>query len=92
MEKSTVLKQLTQGKETKAKMAIPGLENARKVLSKVNKKQVLDIALFSAALYTMYYFGKTISDSLEEQMPSEKNVMEMMKQAGAAPGLPPPGL
>ena len=48
--------------------------------AKSSKKQALDMALFSVGIVVMYKFGKSVADSLDNQMPTEKSMMDMMKQ------------
>lgn len=62
--------------------AIPGLAALKKQLKGTKPKQVVDIVVFSATIYAMYFFGKKIADSLDSQMPTEKSMMDMMKQMG----------
>lgn len=50
---------------------------------------MVDIVLFSAGIYLMYRFGKAMAETLDNQMPTEKNMMEMMKQMQGPPGMPP---
>ena len=40
---------------------------------------MVDLVLFSAGIYLMYKFGKTVAESLDNQMPTEKSMMDMMK-------------
>lgn len=89
-----LLQSLSQGKGSSSSSrfslpAIPGLESLKKQLKKTSPKQVVDVVVFSATIYAMYFFGKKVADSLDSQMPTEKSMMEMMKQMGPqgmAPG------
>ena len=38
----------------------------------------------------MYRFGKSAADTIDNQMPTEKSMMDMMKQMQGPPGMPPP--
>ena len=51
----------------------------------------MDVAVFAVGIYLMYKFGQTVADSIDNQMPTEKSMMDMMKsmQPGGA-GMPPP--
>lgn len=87
-----LLKSLTQGK-TAAKQSsfqIPGLESLRKVLKNTKSKQVIDLAIFSVGIYLMFKFGKTVAETIDNQMPTEKSMMDMMKSM-QGPGMMPPG-
>ena len=66
-------------------MTVPGLETVKKALKKTSPKQMFDVVLFTAGIYLMYKFGKGVADSLDNQMPTEKSMMEMMR------GMPGPG-
>ena len=61
-----------------------------KHLKTVKAKQVADVTLFAAAIFIMYQFGRVIGNAIDNQMPSEKSMMDMMRQYGGAPGMPPP--
>jgi hypothetical protein len=67
------------GAGSSTKFTVPGLDAAKKQLAKTSAKQVLDLALFSAGIYLMYRFGKSAADTLDNQMPTEKSMMDMMK-------------
>ena len=87
MENKALLQQLTQSKEASrsSKVAIPGMAQLKKALGKTSSKQVVDLALFSAGIYLMYKFGKSVAESIDNQMPSEKSMMEMMKGGMGGP-------
>jgi len=61
------LKSLTQGSsaDTKSKLAIPGLDLVKKALKKTSKKQIVDVALFSAGIYVMFKFGKSVAETID---------------------------
>lgn len=85
-----LLKKLAEGKvESSASKSftVPGLESVKKVFAKTSKKQAIDIALFSLGIYVMFKFGKSLGDKIDEQMPTEKGVMDMMR--GMQGGMPP---
>ena len=75
---------------TQSWISVPNGESVKKLFKKTNKKQILDVLLFSAGIYAMYRWGKTVADSIDEQMPTEKSMMEMMKSMQGGPGMPPP--
>ncbi len=59
-----LLEQLTSGKGAERKgykLTIPGLEYIKGTFKKTSGKQVLDVALFSAGIYLMFRFGKTVA-------------------------------
>ena len=62
----------------------------KKSLGKTSPKQALDIVLFAAGIYVMYRFGKSVADTIDNQMPTEKSMMEMMKQMQGPGMMPPP--
>ena len=78
------------GDKQKSSLNIPGLEAVKKTLSKTSPKQALDIVLFTAGIYVMYRFGKSVADTIDNQMPTEKGMMEMMKQMQGPGMMPPP--
>eukprot|EP00347_Sterkiella_histriomuscorum_P020060 403339252 len=94
MDNKQLLKQLSSGKAQPAsssrKLNLPGFDALKKQLGKASPKQVVDLVLFSAGIYLMYKFGKTVAESLDNQMPTEKSMMDMMKQMQGPPGMPPP--
>lgn len=59
---------------------IPGLETLKKSLNKASPKQIVDVVLFTAGIYLMYKFGKTVAEELDSKMPTEKSMMDMMKE------------
>jgi len=79
------------GDKQKSSFNIPGLDSVKKSLGKTSPKQALDIFLFATGIYVMYRFGKSVADTIENQMPTEKSMMEMMKQMQTGgPGMMPP--
>ncbi len=59
-----LLKQLTNGKGGERKgcsLKIPGLEYLKGTFKKTSGKQVVDVALFSAGIYLMFRFGKSVA-------------------------------
>ncbi|CDW84043.1 UNKNOWN [Stylonychia lemnae] len=94
MDKKDIMRQYTSAKGASASkksfsVNIPGLDTLKKNLEKTSTKQVVDLVLFSAGIYLMYRFGKSVADSLDSQMPTEKSMMDMMKQMQGPPGMPP---
>ena len=104
MENKQLLKSLTQGKTTSASSgkqsalggmmdklkSLPGLSHAAKAAKSAKPKQVADIAIFTLGIYLMYRFGKIVADTIDNQMPTEKSMMEMMRTMQGPPGMPPP--
>lgn len=97
-----LLKSLSQGKGAQANKgsalqqmmgalkAVPGVEQLQKNLKNTKPKQVIDMTIFAIGIYLMYKFGKAVAESIENQMPSEKSMMDMMRQMQGPPGMPPP--
>lgn len=59
-----LLQQLTAGKGAERKgfsLNIPGIEYLKGTFKKTSSKQVMDVALFSAGIYLMFRFGKTVA-------------------------------
>ena len=87
-----LLKSLTGSKSSASESSfkVPGLETAKKALKNIKSKQMVDVAIFAVGIYLMYKFGQTVADSIDNQMPTEKSMMDMMKsmQPGGA-GMPP---
>ena len=90
---NVLLKQISKSQDSDRsssyKFSMPGLDKLKKLMGKASKKQVVDLALFSAGIYVMYVFGKKVADSIDDQMPTEKSVMDMMKQVPNG-GMPSP--
>ena len=85
MDNKQLMKDLIHGKgaapsgSRKLALNLPGFEALKKQFGKTSAKQMVDIVLFSAGIYLMYRFGKAMAETLDNQMPTEKNMMEMMK-------------
>ena len=47
---------------------------------KKSRRQMLDFTIFATGVYLMYKFGKGMNESIENQMPTEKKMMEMMRE------------
>ena len=100
MENSKALKAISgkgapaKGSATGAMMAqlkkVPGVEKLQKTLKATKPKQAVDIAVFALGIYLMYRCGKAIADTLDNQMPTEKSMMEMMKSMQGPGMMPPP--
>ena len=69
---------------------VPGVDAIAKTVKATKPKQIVDIAVFTIGIYLMYRFGKAVADGVEAQMPTEKNMMDMMKQMQGGPGMMPP--
>ncbi len=89
---TTILKQLSQGKDPRESSAysfkIPGSEKLTKAIKNTKPKLVVDVVLFAAGIFLMYKFGKIVAEELDNQMPTEKSMMEMMKSMQPQ-GMPP---
>ena len=85
-----LLKSLSQGKQSSKGISVqvPGLDVIKKMLKKTSPKQVVDVVIFSAGIYLMYKFGKSVAETIDNQMPTEKGMMDMMKNM-QGPGMPP---
>ena len=89
-----ILKQLTQGKKSNKSsinLKLPALpECVKQVFQNAKPKQYIDVVIFATGIALMLKFGKTIADTIDNQMPTEKSMMDMMKnmQAGG-PGMAP---
>ena len=105
MENKQLLKQLSSagtGKATSAPAgkgasgvlsklkAIPGVEQVSKAAKNTKPKQVVDVVIFSVGIYLMYKFGRSVAETIDNQMPTEKSMMEMMRSMQGPPGMPPP--
>ena len=89
-----ILKDLSNGKSPSssswgASIKIPGSDQVAKLIKKTKPKLVVDLVLFSAGILLMYKFGKLVAEELDSQMPTEKSMMEMMKQMQPPQGMPP---
>jgi hypothetical protein len=42
-------------------------------------KTLLDIALFAGTVYIIYEYGKNIASLVEDAVPTEQSIMEMMQ-------------
>ena len=98
-----MLKQLT--KKKKASKSTPAIEQAPKssgssILSKItgnlpsfksmpNKTTMIDVCLFSASVYVIYYHGKDIARYFENMCPTEQGILDMMKKEQGGM-MPPP--
>lgn len=52
---------------------------------------MVDVTLFVAGIFVMYKWGKSMAETIDGYMPTEKNTLEMMKNAqGGMGGLPSP--
>jgi hypothetical protein len=66
------------------------MDAVKKALKNTKSKQVVDLVLFTAGIYLMFKFGKSVADTIDNQMPTEKSMMDMMRSMqGGAPGMPP---
>ena len=45
-----------------------------------NKQTMLDVCLFGASVYVIYYHGKDIAKYFENMCPTEQGILDMMKR------------
>lgn len=69
---------------------VPGVNQITKSIQAAKPKQAFDLAIFTLGIYLMYRFGKAVAETIDNQMPTEKSMMDMMKGMQGAPGMPPP--
>ncbi len=69
---------------------VPGVNAIGKSIKAAKPKQMVDIAIFTLGIYLMYRFGKAVAETIDNQMPTEKSMMDMMKSMQGPPGMPPP--
>ena len=89
VDNSEFLKKLSSnntGAQSKYSFSLPGATLMKKYFGKSTKKQAFDLVIFSAGIILMYQFGKKVADNLDSLIPSEKSMMDMMKNMG--PGGP----
>jgi len=55
-----------------------------------NKNTMVDLCLFGATFYVIYYHGKDIAKYFESMCPTEQGILDMMKREQAGMGMPPP--
>jgi hypothetical protein len=99
-----MLKQLTKKKKpSKATPAIEQASqkgSSSSILSQIkgnlpslksmpNKTTLIDVCLFSASVYVIYYHGKDIAKYFENMCPSEQGILDMMKKEQGGM-MPPP--
>jgi hypothetical protein len=58
---------------------LPGVGQAQKAMKNVKPKQMVDLTIFAVGIYIMYKFGKAVGDAIDNQMPTEKSMMDMMR-------------
>ena len=88
-----LLKSLTYGKgaaATKESALSKMRDTLRKNLKNVKPKQMVDMTIFAVGIFLMYKFGKAVAETIDNQMPTEKSMMDMMRQMQGPPGMPPP--
>ena len=94
---SALIRALTTKKVVK-KTAAPGLDRSDdapakskggpSVLQKFKKnlpsqKTMIDVALFGVALYVIWEYGKDIADAVDKAVPTEKDMLDMMREQQA---------
>lgn len=98
-----MLKQLT--KKKKVSKTTPAIEQTPKssgssvfsslkgklpsLKSMPNKTTLIDVCLFSASVYVIYYHGKDIARYFENMCPTEQGILDMMKREQGGM-MPPP--
>ena len=90
-----LLKSLSQGKGTSQDSALskmmaklkglPAFASVQKTIKNTKPKQVVDITIFAAVIFLMFKFGKVVADQIDNQMPSEKSMMDMMRSMQGPP-------
>ena len=91
MDNKSLLKQISNGKDSKTASSgfnLPGSDKVKQIFKKTSKKQLFDFSLFAVGIFLMYKFGKDAADSLENQVPTEKQMIEMMKQMQGPGAMP----
>ena len=82
-----LLKQISKGKSQAPTVNIlenlPGYSYVSDLISKTKPKQVFDVVIFSVGIYCVYTFGKQMSEKLESFVPTEQDMLEMMKEMQA---------
>ena len=58
-------------------------KNAGAKIKGVSRSQWWDLGLFVSVAATFYFFGDKISDKVDEVMPTEEKMVEMMKEMQA---------
>jgi hypothetical protein len=48
---------------------------------------MVDVALFSASIYLILKFGKKVGETIENELPTEQKMLEMIQQQSG--GMPP---
>ncbi len=85
------MKKKKSSKQTPAIESAPKKESSSSVFSKIkgslpsfstlpNKSTMLDVCLFSASVYVIYYHGKDIAKYFENMCPTEQGILDMMKR------------
>jgi len=54
-----------------------------------SKTTIIDVCLFSASVYVIYYHGKDIARYFENMCPTEQGILDMMKKEQGSM-MPPP--
>ncbi len=58
---------------------VPGVSDISKSFKAAKPKQMVDLAIFTLGIYLMYRFGKAVAETIDNQMPTEKSMIDMMK-------------
>ena len=79
-----LLKSLTQAGNASSGFSKPNAisklrEAMLKQMKTVKSKQVVDVTFFAIGILVMYKFGKLLAETIDNQMPSEKSMMDMMR-------------
>ena len=65
---------------------LPGYSFFYKTFGQISAKQYLDISLFCGGVFVLYKHGNTISGALDNIMPNEQKMNEMVKEMQNQPG------
>ena len=70
------------GNKNKGKdKAVPLAQQIKKNMP--GKKTLIDAALFGAACFVIYYYGRDIAKAVENVVPTEQSINDMMKEQQA---------
>ena len=58
---------------------VPGAEALRKGIKATKPKQVVDITIFALGIYLMYKFGRSVAQTIDNQMPTEDNMKDVLR-------------
>ena len=56
------------------------------VKNRRRQRQMIDIAAFTLGAFLIYRFGKTLGDAIDNELPTEKKMLELINQQSMGPG------